>query len=154
MVSKYCKIPSLRSQMEKLNDIALLKLSRSTQSELPLPLCQSDNEGQYQIAICGLGVTNITTGEYARVLQELKVTELPEDNCPYDVEKSQICMNGSTVAGDFCVGDSGGPAYALDGDGNPLCLYGIMSNGWWNCSYFSYYTRIPYFLDWIESKMQ
>ncbi|XP_075258853.1 mite allergen Der f 3-like [Convolutriloba macropyga] len=143
----------------------MLKLSRkpsilSDKKDSILPLCEHDYEG-FQLAVCGMGYVNKTTREDADVLQELKVDSLSQENCPSNMSDadgsigSVICMMASNeVAGGVCSGDSGGPVYPLDADGEPICLYGIVSYGWNNCTFYSAHTRIPYFLDWIETNIE
>ncbi|XP_075258780.1 coagulation factor XII-like [Convolutriloba macropyga] len=107
-----------------------------------------------------MGAVNRTTWEGADVLQELKVDSFSQEKCPSNMSDadgsigSVFCVMASNdVAGDVCAGDSGSPLYPLDADEEPICLYGIVSYGWHNCTFFSAHTRIPFFLDWIQSNM-
>ncbi len=134
------------------NDIAVLKLSAPAVHAQPAEMCQHNYSGT-QLAACGLGT--LFEGLYAipEVLQEVKLEERSEQNCPLHSLNytCQICASSSGLNRGICHGDSGGPLYPLV-DGVPLCIYGVAS-GAQHCGFGSGYTRVPFYVEWIMEKI-
>lgn len=156
------------------NDIALFFLSRPIDS-IPyktIPLCKR-SFAHHDITVIGMGKTGEEEGPYGSdVLQEVKVKEVFGDKCyihelsvdiseyqisPQALIKAlantevQICLNGDNKGS--CFGDSGGPAFPVDGRGNAICLYGVVSYGSPMCTGEGVYTRVSAFSDWINSEI-
>merc|ERR1711879_408047 len=72
----------------------------------------------------------------------------------------KICVVGKPNKSP-CHGDSGGPAYPLDDQGQPICLYGTFSEMTNKCGLgkipptgaWALLTRVSYYKEWIESFM-
>ena len=108
--------------------------------------------------VMGWGLTNITGTKWVDDLYELAIKILDNKVC----EESYTNFNGTTMicAGyveggkDSCLGDSGGPLIcAKDGDPTRMYLEGAVSYGK-GCAQKSYpgiYSRIRYYLNWIEA---
>jgi len=72
----------------------------------------------------------------------------------------KICVLGKPNKSP-CHGDSGGPAYPLDNDGKPICLYGTFSEMSFKCGLgkipptgaWALLTRVSTYKGWIESFM-
>ena len=43
----------------------------------------------------------------------------------------------------------GSPTYPIDDDGNPICIYGLVSYGPKSCDEYSIHVRVQAYLDWI-----
>lgn len=70
------------------------------------------------------------------------------------ISESQYCAHDSDGTDDTCEGDSGGPLQILQPDGtkNTATVVGIVSFGVLCGTHLpSIYTRVAYYLDWIES---
>ena len=57
-----------------------------------------------------------------------------------DQEKN-ICGRGVREESTGCCGDSGGPLFGVDRDGNATCLYGVVSGGDDDCKEGNVFTR-------------
>lgn len=68
------------------------------------------------------------------------------------VHKSQYCVYDSEHMNDSCDGDSGGPLQLIEPNSNLVQIVGIVSFGI-SCgtSLPSIYTRVAYYLYWIET---
>ena len=78
---------------DKRNDIGLIKLSRSVKGR-SIPLCtETYKNSGYDIAVCGLGYTNMNPETNPEVLQETVLRETYE-NCHFDNfnRDKQVCM--------------------------------------------------------------
>ena len=78
-----------------------------------IPLCTKTykNSG-YDIAVCGLGYTNMNPETNPEVLQETVLRETYE-NCHFEHfdRDIQVCMEAERSYSGSCKGDSGGPPF-------------------------------------------
>ncbi|XP_063728898.1 chymotrypsin-like elastase family member 3B [Symsagittifera roscoffensis] len=137
-----------------VNDIGLIKLSRSVQGR-SISLCRTTykNSG-YDIAVCGLGSSSVNPETSPEKLQETMLRET-YSNCFWSSfhKQYQVCMESTGSYSGSCMGDSGGPLFPLSSSGRAKCLYGIVSFGTKTCSDDSVYTRVSAYIDWIEANM-
>ncbi|XP_075258100.1 trypsin-like isoform X2 [Convolutriloba macropyga] len=132
-----------------LNDVAVIKTDGMLPRNRIIPLCKEKEPAGTDLRACGIG---LTVTQYpiksSKILMETTFEE-PQNSsecradriCPVVTEKST------------CMGDSGGPLYAVKG-GKVKCLYGVSSavvsvgTGKF-CNAGSYFTNIPHFYHWI-----
>lgn len=69
-----------------------------------------------------------------------------------EIDESRYCAYDAQAKNDSCQGDSGGPLQHFAGGTNMAEIVGIVSYGV-SCGSAlpSLYTRVAYYLDWIES---
>lgn len=156
------------------NDIALLKLNRTVTEDFLKQICLytnlSDPLPDVPLTIAGWG-SNETAGIMSPLLQKANVTTYERDECNTILvnDKSQVLSNRRIVAklnadqlcalgrnetghntGDTCIGDSGGPLELAIG--RRRWLVGLTSTGKpCGTNFPGIYTRVSYFVDWIES---
>lgn len=126
------------------NDIAILTLA-SDASVAPIPLNQSMDQswiGQHLLLV-GYGVSNgpNQTGGGVKRMVDVTVSQLTATTLRYET------TNGKSA----CNGDSGGPAFLVQG--GALTLVGVTSYGDQNCQQYGVYTRVDAFLDFIEAEI-
>ena len=69
----------------------LIKLMKPVSAELALPLC-TESYANHTIALAGMGWTNYSTKQPARVLQELRFDERLEEDCPLTSKITSPCL--------------------------------------------------------------
>ncbi|XP_075253471.1 chymotrypsin-like isoform X2 [Convolutriloba macropyga] len=136
------------------NDIALVKLMKPVPYSRVIPLCDKSYENN-TIAVCGMGITNVTDKSLPLYLMETKLRET--SHCEFESVDPlvHVCLHSDEnkhTSG--CLGDSGGPAFPLSTEKQkPICLYGIVSFGDVTCSADTVFTRVSAYLDWIQKNM-
>lgn len=152
-----------------LNDIAVLKLSsKVTLSSLIQPACLPDQKSNsYPVpdrASYAAGWGTLSSGGSApSKLNDVQLTIYSSSRCT-NVDAgstknfdSQICAGDLTGNKDTCQGDSGGPLYITDtvAANTKVVAAGITSYGVGcaNAGLPAIYTRVSYYLDWIQAKM-
>jgi hypothetical protein len=116
---------------------------------------------------------HFTAGQKADLLQKVNLTSFDHDQChntlsaifkrnkklPEGIRKSQLCARGELIEGnadrlrkDTCQGDSGGPLQIMQND--RFYLVGVVSFGaGCGTDLPSVYTRVAYYLNWIEDNV-
>ncbi|CAF1490929.1 unnamed protein product [Adineta ricciae] len=154
------------------NDIAILRLNQSinldrnsslTRTCLPVRLNDSEEMLMYppnntDLVVIGWGLLN-TSGSISDVLQQvtIKLIDQRDRICASTTfdPSSQFCAGLDQGGKGPCYGDSGGPIFQWIGD--RWQQVGIVSYGEMGCAvkgYPSVFTRINYFLDWIQFTIQ
>uniref|UniRef100_A0A4Y0BRI1 Peptidase S1 domain-containing protein n=1 Tax=Anopheles funestus TaxID=62324 RepID=A0A4Y0BRI1_ANOFN len=160
---------------QKYDDIALLEVANQFMFDSVLqPTClhveDSDLDAATMLHAAGWGFTGDIYSPEALLRTNLSTVPVEECNKAYvtfkarikdGIRPSQYCARGSQqlVGGvplysDTCEGDSGGPLYYVAGgeDAPKYYLLGVTSFGaGCGSSNPSVYTRISYYMDWIES---
>lgn len=153
------------------NDIALLKLDRIVDEDYITPACLYTNLTEppphVQLSIAGWGSNESTDYDMSADLMKAHVTTFGREECNttlmadkvprrkvQQLNEDQLCALGRNATGDntgdTCVGDSGGPLELAVG--RRRYIVGITSTGKICGSKFpGIYTRVSYFIDWIES---
>ncbi|XP_075260563.1 trypsin-1-like isoform X1 [Convolutriloba macropyga] len=146
-------------------DIALIKIDTFRFCGVKtIPICDKFYF-HHTIGLCGMGTLQ-DGGNYSEVLQEMRFHEAIDfPACPvysgiinntYEMENwsfdNRICLVPQEGHGP-CWGDSGSPTFPMDYEGNPICLYGLVSWGPPNCTAFSVHTRVQVYVDWIKANI-
>ncbi|GJQ73795.1 hypothetical protein Trydic_g18735 [Trypoxylus dichotomus] len=151
--------------LQRYNDIALIELDRKVfirpRSITPACLQIEKNIDSNIFIATGWGAVEVG-GEINDILQKVNLTSAPFEICSrfYQpqrglekglADESQICAGNVQEIGDTCQGDSGGPLQVkLDGT-NLYTVLGITSFGV-KCGLVpGVYTRVSYYIPWIES---
>jgi len=144
------------------NDVALIKLNRHiSYTNTISPIClppPSDSAAVLGKKLVLTGWGDDETKQQPEVLQQAALTIINDPTlCTYYDISSNYCAIGNTtsIGANGCYGDSGGPLQYYKG--SKWYAYGIASylfvyeNG--NCAndYPSFYTNVPYFVNWITS---
>ena len=102
------------------------------------------------LRVCGFGRNDTQKETIPKVLMETTFEE-PQNTskCRFD----HICPAVSERRHSICMGDSGGPLYAMKG-GKVKCLYGVtslgVSRGTGDCNTgINFFANVPHFYDWI-----
>ncbi|XP_053686615.1 serine protease persephone-like [Sabethes cyaneus] len=153
-----------------MNDIALLKLNRTITEPFLIPACLfanlTDPAPNVNLSIAGWGSTDPNDFEMSSVLRKANVTTLDRAVCngtlsrdksrrsTGQLQTTQLCALGrnedNETTGDTCVGDSGGPLELAHA--RRRYIVGVTSNGkLCGSSWPGVYSRVAYYLDWIES---
>ncbi|MFA5565888.1 MAG: cell wall-binding repeat-containing protein [Acidimicrobiia bacterium] len=137
------------------NDLALLYLERPTNLVAPVPLAITASEPNWSTnptaVLQGWGYTS-GPNTPASILQQLTVNVLSDANCLAQIGSSyqpgfDLCAG--EVGTGICNGDSGGPMYATDRNGNTI-LAGIISRGHRQCGTTAgVMTRVAAHSNWI-----
>lgn len=147
--------------MSKLNDIALIELTDSIQlDETTTIIClasEAPKAGE-SLTITGWGTsTDPSQMPFTSVLRKANVETECESFCEVTSVASvifnadvQFCATQNMMG--FCNGDTGGPAFSLNG--TVYTQYGIISHQK-GCGLDpnqpGFYTKIPYFKTWIQN---
>ncbi|XP_055839087.1 serine protease persephone-like, partial [Episyrphus balteatus] len=153
------------------NDIALIELKQDVAfSPFVYPAClhtdRSDIDPDVPLVVIGRGITNgIAFSSLSDNLLKTNVTTVLIDKCNtthidqyphYDkyhigLIDGQYCAYDRVIKKDVCNGDGGSPL-KLVSDKKDLSIVGVVSYGV-SCvtAIPSVYTRVAYYLDWIES---
>lgn len=152
-----------------LNDIALIKTKQSFAKDLQpccLPKVKSKSypPSKTEAIISGWGkVNNKPNSRTSAVLQHALVPIVDHKNvrCRHSIrDKSrQLCAGYDNIAIDSCAGDSGGPLIVIeqDGDEEYFVAAGIVSYGNKECDSSKssgVYTRISFYVDWIQKTLE
>ncbi|CAG9823349.1 unnamed protein product [Phaedon cochleariae] len=150
---------------KQYNDIALLRLDRAVEfNEFIAPICLTASRDLTYSKLVATGWGKQESGGVSKELQKVELDYVPRDVCqrgyngisleelPDGIrEESQLCAGSLQGAKDTCQGDSGGPLQ-LQQDGR-MYLIGITSFGI-GCGRPEspgVYTRVSYYIPWIES---
>lgn len=137
-------------------DLALIKLSSSSQSGVPISIPGSDFDGLELFVQCGVasgwGVYVVGTNLNS---DQLKAISMETTSCP-DGEDSEFCAGETNQT--LCSGDSGGPfVITTSAESNSIKLQiGVITSVEVGdndvpCVGVSYITAIAPFMDWISS---
>ncbi|XP_045468783.1 serine protease snake-like [Harmonia axyridis] len=164
-VKKTIKYPTRKGYY---NDIALIRMDRPVVFDSYVrPACLNTCEKcQFdKVVATGYGVEDYTSTNMSEHLLKTHLEIYPNENCsnihgqtikrilPQGVLKSQLCA-GSTERNDTCHGDSGGPLQIqLNTEFYMYKIIGLTSFGLFcgQPSTPSFYTRISYYVRWIEN---
>ncbi|KAI3368894.1 hypothetical protein L3Q82_025873 [Scortum barcoo] len=131
------------------NDIMLLKLSSQanfSKSVKPIALAGPDDAFlPTSCIVSGWGKTGMNTKYMSHILMEVNVTLIDDEECQKD---KRYCSEGETRP---FLGDSGGPLVCEDEK-----AYGVVSSFTTapDGTHISSYTKIPEYIDWINSIMK
>uniref|UniRef100_A0A182V5G8 Peptidase S1 domain-containing protein n=1 Tax=Anopheles merus TaxID=30066 RepID=A0A182V5G8_ANOME len=158
----------------KYDDIALLEVTDPFQMDVGLqPVCLRTDTAEFGpdvvLQVAGWGQTEESASSAGLLRANLSTVPVAECDRTYagamlakvkSIRPSQYCARGFRAPGednwysDSCEGDSGGPLYHVAGEegSSKYYLVGVTSFGL-GCgsSTPSVYTRVAYYLDWIES---
>ncbi|RZF43066.1 hypothetical protein LSTR_LSTR001244 [Laodelphax striatellus] len=147
------------------NDIALIILPREAPltdviKPLKLPAGAQSRELISPLWRFPSSVSGMNASGVSKKLKYISTLVMRQDDCKkiylskhkYNVETTQLCTDGSQGKS-TCQGDSGGPLVIKSG--NEYVQIGIVSFGTRDCERRepSVYTRVNYFLPWIQAKM-
>lgn len=149
------------------NDIALLKLSRPAKKGTAIGLASKEFDNSLRnntdLTVAGWGVTsNDEDAGTSNKLLEVTVPLRDRQQCITNyqdidgvtITDNMICAGGITEQKDSCSGDSGGPLFLSDKNGD-FQLLGVVSfgssAGCASSRYPGVYTRVSRYLDWVES---
>jgi hypothetical protein len=144
-------------------DLRVLVLERGARAT-PRHVAQGAEVGKPRsVTVAGFGTTDLagTSGygikRYARVPVMSLDSTLPADRQKYGSRAGIELVAGHLgLNRDSCRGDSGGPLYLSDPNGNGYFLLGATSRGAKNaqhvCGDGGIYVRVDKFLDWIRSE--
>ncbi|GBP47576.1 Serine protease Hayan [Eumeta japonica] len=153
------------TRREKYHDLALVRLEKPIDPSYNLkPAClyTHNDEPRIALTVTGWGTTSNTRDIRSDFLLKANVTVVSRSQCsedytnwrklPVGISPEQICAGDKDGIRDTCQGDSGGPLQGLtENDGN-YRLIGITSFGrGCGSAVPGVYTRLSYYLDWIES---
>lgn len=141
------------------NDIALINLDRELEGSISLPTNSIFNyiksrEKKDLFTAFGFGVTEKNGYKLSTFLNKVSLDYVNNSVCANSwsiLSNKQICA-GLRTEEDTCNGDSGGPL--LVNNSNERYLIGIVSYGVKGCansSVPSVYTKVPSYLNWLES---
>ncbi|KAI4460010.1 eg:bacr7a4.3 protein-related [Holotrichia oblita] len=153
--------------LENYHDIALIELDHSANINSGVkPAClQTSKElPNNSFTGTGWGATELY-GDFSDILQKVNLSYVPHNNCSnfYKGQKKmpkgliddwQVCADGGGQKADTCQGDSGGPIQLPRYDNGGDSLYtviGITSVGIKCAIVPAIYTRISYYVPWIET---
>ncbi|XP_055843948.1 serine protease persephone-like [Episyrphus balteatus] len=151
------------------HDIALIRLNQDVKiSAFVQPAClytdTKDIDSNTNLVVVGWGVTDVITRLRSPVLLQTNMTTVPINKCnsthidSYPTKSSfkvglnegQYCAYDPKLNKDACDSDSGGPLQLVNN--GESTIVGVVSYGISCESKFpSVYTRVAYYLDWIES---
>ncbi|KAJ3666933.1 hypothetical protein Zmor_002355 [Zophobas morio] len=148
------------------HDIALIKLERPVELESHIrPAClYSNSQIKVEKAIAtGWGKTEIFAHGLNDDLLKVTLGIINNDVCNKSFQNRripnairndiQVCTGRDTKGRDICVGDTGGPLQTYHSEDDILCMYDVIGvasflNGCLGEA--SVYTRVSYYLKWIE----
>jgi len=148
-------------------DIALLRLKKLPDLEpneiwpVCLPTVEVDSYAGTNATVIGWGKTSgSSVKSSARVLQELEVTVISQEECQrqWSYGRGRVEIGGPKMcfrsSGASCHGDSGGGMYLVQEDGHKQ-LIGVCSYGLSDCQNWApeVYTKVSQVLDWIKEKV-
>ncbi|KAL3266538.1 hypothetical protein HHI36_010706 [Cryptolaemus montrouzieri] len=152
------------------NDIAILKLSRRERRCAVWPIClpvdralRTKKFAGLKLVVAGWGSTEFN-GTSSPILNQVKVPVKTTRSCRKAYEKQNVMIDRRNICAgyamgnkDACQGDSGGPLMLIEKETNNVRVsqIGIVSYGF-RCAepgYPGVYTRVSFFLDWIERNM-
>ncbi|XP_055910687.1 uncharacterized protein LOC129945051 [Eupeodes corollae] len=159
--------PEYRSHL-RYHDIALIKLRNDVKfTAFIRPACLNsdlrDLDSNTRLVVIGWGVTNVQTRARSEILLMTNVTTVALQECnathiAYGTSRSyrsglnegHLCAYDPELKKDACQSDSGGPLQLVRN--KQSTIVGIVSFGL-SCgsSVPSVYTRVAFYLDWIES---
>ncbi|XP_031640193.1 melanization protease 1-like [Contarinia nasturtii] len=174
-IEQIIRHPNYSSTSSK-NDIALIRVTRSIEfSEFSRPAClqtlSSDINPKANLIVTGWGMISTARRNRSNVLLKANMTTLPLEECnstifEYNqhpngasfrngVSESQYCARDVRMKSDSCQGYNGGPLQIYRSDSKIAKIVGIVSfsTGCETDRLPSIFTRVSYYLDWIESNV-
>ncbi|KXN66273.1 trypsin-like serine protease [Conidiobolus coronatus NRRL 28638] len=165
-VKKFIDYPYY-NKAKKLNDITVWKLDNKKSSKVYrtyFDWSDTIDTDYSMVKVMGWGVTKYK-GQISQILQEIDIPIYPKDLCeknylsfkdkyPFDKE-TQFCGGDLDGGKDACTGDSGGPLFQIDDEGQ-MILQGLVSWGD-NCGKPGrpgIYTKLIHYLDWVLGECQ
>ncbi|KAI4459993.1 eg:bacr7a4.3 protein-related [Holotrichia oblita] len=151
--------------LQNYHDIALIELdhpAKLTEGVKPACLHTSKELPKNSFTATGWGATELY-GNNSNILQKINLSYVSYNNCAsfYKGQKKlpdglvddwQICADGGGAKADTCQGDSGGPIQLLRDEKDVLhTIVGVTSVGIKCAIVPAIYTRISYYVPWIES---
>lgn len=135
----------------KYDDIGLIRVHGGIPSVFqPAKLFSGSLRAGDPVIVAGFGITNAKTGSGAGTLREAEV------KIESALGETEVLIDQSVGRG-ACHGDSGGPAYAING--NQLLLWGVISRAYSemaddDCAHGVVYLRIAAFDSWIRQAVR
>lgn len=144
---------SMEMKAEDMADIAILKFEGEVPQDYAPAQLLADGSALYdgrEIFVAGYGL-NWTIG-ISRGSGVLRATNLEIEEAKYSATEAKLAQ---TVRKGICSGDSGGPAYVVQG--GQLFVWGVASRGDSiplplvpKCMMYSIYTRVDSYQNWIQ----
>jgi secreted trypsin-like serine protease len=142
------------------NDISLIKLDAPVEyNDYIIPACMPatglDVTGKNGW-VSGWGSTRLGGSTVSRLMEDV-MPILSVDRCKARygslVDRvSTVCAGEFNINGGACQGDSGGP-FVVQNNLGQWDIVGLVSFGTNGCGYGTVFTRVSYFLNWINQKM-
>ncbi|CAH1955572.1 unnamed protein product [Acanthoscelides obtectus] len=151
------------------NDIAILTIERKTRNPKVWPIClphaeplRSQSFEKLRPFVAGWGAINFR-GPQSSILQVAEIPVVPTEKCKNAfavqpnilIDERTLCAGWTTGEKDACQGDSGGPLMHGRIEEEDIQRYyqiGVVSFGF-KCAEPNFpgaYTRVTYFIDWIQ----
>ncbi|XP_031639186.1 serine protease persephone-like, partial [Contarinia nasturtii] len=143
------------------NDIALIRVKNSISFTTEIrPVClhmpEYDINFEEDLTLPGWGKTE--SNKKSNYLLKTKLKMMPLSECNETIKlywreginERHYCAYDPLGKNDACEGDSGGPLQYFNSDSNITTVVGIVSSGN-GCGGLGIYTRVAYYLGWIES---
>ena len=135
-----------RYESPGIYDIGIIILDdKHNQRWRGLKICQ---EEPWAVFVCGMGKTDTggvdcTEKNKGKMAEYLMETEVWVFRCEWRNadQETNICGRGVRDDSDACCGDSGGPLFGVDREGDATCLYGVVSGGDKFCKEGGIFTR-------------
>ncbi|XP_055301608.1 serine protease persephone-like [Sitodiplosis mosellana] len=158
------------SAMTKLNDIALIRIKAVKFAKNVIPACLQmdvrDMPSNEPLIVTGWGSVSAERTNKSSTLLKTQLKTMPIAECSStllsnrtsnlsslkNITNGQYCAFDPNAQNDSCQGDSGGPLQTFTDDSSISTVVGIVSFGI-SCGTAmpAVYTRVAYYLDWIES---
>ncbi|XP_031627435.1 serine protease persephone-like, partial [Contarinia nasturtii] len=153
------------SSETKVNDIALIEIA----GEVPLthsisPAClhldANDLPSNVPLTLITWGARSPYSNDGSKSLRKIEVVSVPLSNCSIKVKNlnrndltyGQYCTYDPLESSDGCKGDGGAALQYFSNNSRTATVVGIASFGFaCNLKLPAIYTRVAYYLDWIES---
>eukprot|EP00521_Asterionellopsis_glacialis_P014446 CAMPEP_0195307882 /NCGR_PEP_ID=MMETSP0707-20130614/37935_1 /TAXON_ID=33640 /ORGANISM="Asterionellopsis glacialis, Strain CCMP134" /LENGTH=741 /DNA_ID=CAMNT_0040372135 /DNA_START=132 /DNA_END=2354 /DNA_ORIENTATION=+ len=146
------------------NDFMILKLDEPVESTKVTPLALNDQSDTPRISealtVIGLGVIDAATNDQPETLQEVEVDAMSSQYCRQQYGSGMntdvtFCAGKRGGGKDSCRGDSGGPIFNTDNQGNVLSQVGVVSWGI-GCAEAGFpgvYARVSSAKQWIDEQI-
>ena len=136
-------------------DVALIHLEKALpKSATPIKMCDRGFTNSNNLKLLAIGLGYIDKNQtIPDKLQETLVKEVSQQKCPTTMAKpaKEICTDDPSL-GTVYRGDSGGPLVTLGKNGQPDCLYGVVSAGAFPQRRTAIFARVSEYRDWIDKQ--